>query len=117
MVAKKYYQVKQLRDRYKTKVEGSNVNLPVSSAILKSFDFLGISHHRTVNERRVFVFDGLHPAARAVVETILEFNSTNKFGVFNCQFLPCSSSSSKSCKTSTSHSAAANESKNAAKSN
>ena len=82
LVAKKYFQVKQIRDRYKLRVSRTvGVQLPVISAIIRSVQYFGISY-RSVVERRVFDFDGIHPSLRKEIETVLDFNSTNEFGVY-----------------------------------
>ena len=37
---------------------------------------------RKKKKRRVFDFDGIHPSPRKEIETVLDFNSTNEFGVY-----------------------------------
>jgi len=83
MVAKKYFQVKQIRDRYRLSIcPDIGGRLPVISAIIRSIEFFGISY-RSVVERRVFDFDGIHPSLRREIETVLDFTSTSQFGVYD----------------------------------
>jgi ribonuclease HI len=83
MVVKRFFQVKQIRDLYNFKLSSSDItSLPVSSAIIRSLQEFGISY-KTVVERRVFDYDGMHPSSRKEVTTLTEFTSNNKFGIYD----------------------------------